>query len=200
VSGSIKDKKVIPCVVVLVSVISVITAAYFAWSANKIAKEANVIAKEAEEKTQKIILAEKRPYLNINIAKLETGQYLNIEDSKGLSATYRVEVRNKGIIPANNISVKMYLFSDERIVYKIITLEMPDLQKLFSDNFYRKDVTLSSDKEDSDIYKAIQSGELQLQVEVNYKSEVDETLYQTKKQFIIKRDNVSLIANFGEFK
>lgn len=186
----------LPWIALIVSVVS----AYYAWIGIQVAQESNRIAKEAQTAAKNLFLAEKRPYMNIYIPKLPTGKYLTITDNGEISAVHTVELKNEGGIPARNIELKIYYFNDQKNLYNSLSIHVPNAQKILPEKSHFITVTIS-DKENTETYKAIKSGKLRFQVEVEYKSDVDElTEYQTKKQFSVGSDNVLLIGNLGEFQ
>lgn len=186
----------LPWIALIVSILS----AYYSWSGIQVANESNEIAKDIQESTKNIFLAEKRPYLNVYISEISPGNYLNINNGNEPTALFTVELKNEGGIPARNIETIIYYFDDEQKTYNTLRMYVPDTQKILPGKFHSMDISMS-DKEGTPMNRAIKSKELRFQVVVNYRSDVDKsTEYKTKKQFFVRSDGVTLIGNLGEFQ
>jgi len=195
-SGIKKLEIFIPWLALLISFLS----AYYAFVGVQIARESNRISQEAQEINKNLFLAEKRPYLNIFIPEVSSNNYLNIYGDKEPVAEYSIELRNEGGTPARDIYLIVYYFDAELKPYNTLSVYVPETQKILPGKSHFIEVAMS-DKEGTGTNKAINSGELRFQAVVQYKSDVDiEQQYKTKKQFSVRKENVILLGNLGEFE
>lgn len=175
-------------------------SAYYSWSSNQIAQESNNIAKKIQTETRSLFLAEKRPYLYVEVPQLE-GKYLDIQnDGKNLSAKFSIKISNNGGIAARDIKIYAHFFDEEGSNYQNLTIIPPDLQKILPGKFNIVNPTIGSGGNEN-IYRAIKSGKLMFQVEVIYKSDIEEEApYTTRVQFLLDEKGVTLLGSLGEFQ
>lgn len=191
-----KLKSLLPWIALFVS----ISSAYFSWLGINVANESNKIAKDVKETTEKLFLVEKRPYINVYIPEVSLGSYLDIVDGDWITASFKIELRNEGGIPARNIKPTIYYFEDLHSSYEQLDFDISDTQKIFPKESHFIGVSTSGG-ENSPKDQAIRLKELKFQVVVNYSSDVDGSIiYTTKKQFSVKPEKVILIGNLGEFQ
>ncbi len=184
----------------IVAVITgIIISLWFSVDAQNKSKEANKIARNANNIAESLFLVANRPYIDFDIVKLDSGAYLEVNDE---AMTFHIDLKNIGEIPAKNIDIEIYFLNNEDYVYENLSIQMPDSQKLFKDDTQTlKPSIIIEDTKNQSMLDAISSRRLRLGVVVSYKSDLNESeSYVTKKIFKLEEDSVKLIGTLGNFE
>lgn len=150
------------------------------------------ISLDVKNTNERFFLAEKRPYLNVDVVKLN-GKYLNITDEDPTS--FSLEIKNEGDLTAKNIKTNLYLIKNE-VFYPTHNISL-NRYKISPDGHELMNPILSNDQ----LEKNLQNGKLSFLIEIKYKSDADENIeYATRKKFTISETETSLIGGLGEFE
>jgi|GEM_PF-3160233 len=192
--------KVISTVISVLALIVSGLSAFYAYTGVQEAKQSNRIAEEAQETAENLFLVEKRPYVDVKIPKLENEKYLVITGKEKLEGEYSLELNNLGGLPASNIQVNIHYLDTDGELYENTTIAMAPLQKILPGKFQQVNMRVSGSVDTSILSKALNSGELLIQVEVSYGDDIEESAkYYTVKQFKVSTDRVVLVRGLGEF-
>lgn len=190
-------ESIIPWLSLMVAVL----ASCYSYMGVQVAKESNKLAKETQELNAKLFLVEKRPYIDVEVSKIE-GRYLVIADEENSEGKFSLELKNLGGLPARDIQIDIYYYDNNLKQYEHASIIMPPLQKILpGKSQFINTLSLKGGPNTTAVSKELKLGKLLMQVEIKYKSEIEESTYfQTLKRFEIGSDKVTLLGNLGEFQ